>query len=62
MKYSEIKRKLKKAGCFPVREGANHTLWKSPITGSIFPVSRHDKQEALIKTLKAIEKQSGVKF
>lgn len=60
MKYSEIKRKLKKAGCYPKREGGRHTIWFSPTTANLFPVSRHDKEEANIKTLKSIEKQSGV--
>lgn len=60
MKYSEIKRKLKKAGCFLKKEGKRHELWHSPITGNTFPVSRHNKEEARTGTRKAIEKQSGV--
>ncbi len=60
MKYSEIKRKLKKAGCYMHRQGRNHELWKSPLTNNVFPVSRHDKEDAKIKTQKSIEKQSGV--
>ncbi len=60
MKYSEIKRKLKKNGCFLKREGSNHEIWFSPITGNHFPVSRHDKEEANIKTFQSIKKQSGV--
>ncbi len=60
MKFSEIKRKLKKEGCYPKREGARHTIWYSPKTGNSFPLSRHDKEEVNIKTLKAIVKQSGI--
>lgn len=38
MKYSEIKRKLKRAGCYCKREGANHEIWYSPATDRMFPV------------------------
>lgn len=62
MKYSEIKRKLKKSGCFLQKEGKRHELWKSPITGNVFPVSRHNKEEAKTGTMKSIEKTSGVKL
>ncbi len=62
MKYSEIKRKLIKAGCYIKREGRNHGVWYSPITGGVFPISRHNKEDAKIKTQKSIEKQSGVKL
>ena len=41
MKYSELKKLLKKNGCRMEREGANHELWYSPITGKTFPVGRH---------------------
>ncbi len=62
MKYSEIKRKLTKNGCYIKREGKRHEIWISPITKKMFPLSRHNKEEAKIKTLKSIEKQSGVKL
>ena len=62
MKYSEIKRKLKKAGCYIKREGKRHEIWTNPKTSSSFPVSRHNKEEAGMGTLKSIEKQSGVKL
>ncbi len=62
MKYSEIKRKLKKAGCYLKREGTRHEMWYSPLTGNSFPVSRHNKEEANVKTFKSIIKQSGVKL
>ena len=32
MKVSEIKKLLKKAGCYCIREGDNHEIWYSPIT------------------------------
>ncbi len=60
MKYSEIERKLKKAGCYIKRQGARHPIWYSPITGRSFPVSNHKSQEAKTGTVKSISEQSGV--
>ncbi|MFA7492896.1 MAG: type II toxin-antitoxin system HicA family toxin [Proteiniphilum sp.] len=60
MKFSEIKRKLTKGGCFLHRQGANHEIWYSPITERYFPVSRHNSEEAHNKTKNSIEEQSGV--
>lgn len=62
MKYSEIHRKLRMAGCYIFRNGANHPVWKSPITGLLFETSYHDSQEAASGTKKRIEKRSGVKL
>ncbi len=62
MKYSEIKRRLIKAGCYIYRQGAGHEIWYSPITDRLFPVSRHNSEEAVNKTKKSIEIQSGVKI
>ncbi|SDE69698.1 type II toxin-antitoxin system HicA family toxin [Riemerella columbipharyngis] len=45
MKYSELERKLKKAGCYVVREGKKHPLWFSPKTGETFPTGRHENEE-----------------
>jgi hypothetical protein len=36
MKYSELKKLLKKNGCYLVREGANHEQWFSPKNGKTF--------------------------
>lgn len=30
MRYSELEKELKKAGCKVYREGANHSIWYSP--------------------------------
>lgn len=60
MKYSELERILKKAGCTVYREGANHTMWYSPITGNKFPVGRHTKEEVPIGTLRNILKSAGL--
>ena len=42
MNYGEVKRLLKKNGCYFVEEGGRHEKWFSPITGETFPVSRHN--------------------
>lgn len=62
MKYSELEKKLIKAGCLLKREGANHPQWYSPITGKTFSTSRHKAEEVPSGTLKKISKDSGVKF
>lgn len=62
MKYSEIEKKLKAAGCCFVRNGTNHPIWYSPLTNRYFPLSHHGKQEAKPGTLKSIETASGVKL
>lgn len=60
MKYSELERMLKKAGCTVFREGSNHTMWYSPITKNKFPVGRHSKEEVPIGTLRNILKSAGL--
>lgn len=62
MKYSEIEKKLKRAGCKFLLHGTNHDWWYSPITGQRFQVPRHKNEEAKRGTLKNISEQSGVKF
>lgn len=62
MKYSEIERKLKKAGCYEKRNGGNHPIWYSPITGRTFSTSHHKSADAKPKTVESISKQSGVEF
>ena len=62
MKYSEIHKKLRDAGCYIVRYGSRHPVWKSPITGKSFPTSHHESEEAKMGTLNKIRKLSGVKI
>ncbi len=63
MKYSEIHRKLKKAGCYKIgRDIAGDPAWYSPITKTVFPTSHHESEEAKRGTQRSIEKQSGVKL
>jgi len=62
MKYSELERKLLKAGCQLERSGGNHPIWNPPITGMTFPTGNHKNEEVKTGTLKAISKLSGVKL
>ena len=62
MKYSEVERKLGKAGCWFVSHGSNHDWWYSPKTNRRFQLPRHKSEEAKNKTLKSISEQSGVKL
>lgn len=61
MRTSEMKRWLREAGCQLKREGANHEIWYSPITGKKFQVPRHDSQELPTGTAQSIMKQAGLK-
>ena len=60
MKYSELKRLLRKHGCYFDHDGANHEIWYSPITGNKFPVGRHDSEEVKPHTLASIKRQAGI--
>lgn len=60
MRYSEIYKELKEHKCHVLREGANHSIWFSPITGQTFPVSRHKTEEVPTGTLKSIRKAAGI--
>ena len=60
IKYSELEKILKDAGCEIVREGKNHTLWRNPKTGKAFPVPRHKTQDVPTGTYKSIMKSAGL--
>ena len=60
MRYSELEKLLKRAGCTVFRQGSNHTIWYSPITGEKFPVGRHGGEEVPIGTLKSIKRAAGL--
>jgi predicted RNA binding protein YcfA (HicA-like mRNA interferase family) len=60
MRYSELEKQLREIKCKIVRQGTNHTIWYSPITGKIFPVSRHKTEEVPTGTLKSIKKDAGL--
>jgi len=60
MKYSELERKLKKAGFYYVRDGKKHPIWYSPITGKEFQTSHHKNEEVKPGTLLSILRDSGL--
>lgn len=61
MKYSELHRKLKKAGCYQI--GTNrHPWWYSPLTKQKFQTSHHEAEEVSPGTLKNIIKSAGIKL
>jgi len=41
MKRSSLLRHLRRNGCYLKREGAEHSLWTNPQTGSIEAIPRH---------------------
>ena len=55
MKVSELRRLLSHNDILLKREGGNHDLYFSPLTGRTFPVSRHKTEE-----LAAILRQAGL--
>ncbi len=61
MTYGELKRLLKKNGCYLLREGSNHEVWFSPITNKMFQVGRHTKEDVPKGTLQSIKKMAGLK-
>lgn len=63
MTYGELKRLLRKSGCYPLKTRGRqpHEKWYSPMTGKKFPVGRHDSEEVKIKTLNSILTDAGLK-
>ena len=61
MKYSELEKKLKKAGCNEAGEMGGHPLWYSPVTDKYFKMSHHKNQEVTKGTLNSILKDAGIK-
>jgi predicted RNA binding protein YcfA (HicA-like mRNA interferase family) len=60
MKYSEIERIVRKAGCYCINERGKHPEWFSPITGKAFHLSHHKSEEAKKGTKHQISKLSGI--
>jgi len=61
MTYGELKKELKKAGCYLHHQGSRHEMWRNPNTGKLFPVGRYDTQEVREGTLESIKKDAGLK-
>ena len=60
VKYTEIEKKLRKAGCYQIGNG-DHPIWYSPITKQRFATGHHDTHEVNPKTLNKILKAAGLK-
>jgi mRNA interferase HicA len=60
MKVSEIVREIKSIGCHKIREGSNHEIWISPVTGRKFPVPWHYSKELPTGTEKSMRKKAGL--
>lgn len=62
MKYNELEKKLKKAGCYDTgNQMAGHPIWYSPKTKKEFKMSNHGAEEVATGTLNAILKAAGLK-
>lgn len=62
MKYNELEKRLKKAGCYDTGEQmAGHPLWYCPKTGKNFKMSNHGSEEVATGTLNAILKAAGLR-
>ena len=60
MRYSELRRKLRKLGCEPLRQaGGSHEIWWLPGTDLRTVVPSHASQEIPTGTLRAILKDLG---
>ena len=56
---ARLKRKLRKAGCRPVRQGrGDHEIWFSPVSSRNFPVDSNIKSR---HTANAVLAQAGLK-
>ena len=60
MKVSEAKKILRENGSRLYREGSNHEIWISEITGRKFQVPRHDSKDLPIGTWNNIKKSAGI--
>ncbi len=61
MTFGELKRLLRKNGCYLACQGSRHEIWYSPITGKRFQLGRHNTEEVATGTLKNIKKDAGLK-
>ena len=62
MKYNELEKKVKKAGCYDTGEElAGHPMWINPKTGVRFPMSHHKSHEVATGTLNQILRAAGLK-
>ena len=60
MKYNELYKKLRKAGCFLLQHGKRHDRWRNSHNGKETMVPRHGTQEVPEGTLKTIYQELGL--
>lgn len=60
MKYNNLYAELISAGCYIIRNGANHNIWFSPITEKQWPIPRHGSHEVPRGTEQKIRKVMGI--
>lgn len=60
MKYSELEKKLGRAGCYLIDNG-DHPIWYSPMTKQRFQTGHHKSEEVKKGTLEKILKLAGLK-
>lgn len=61
MRYSELRRKLKKIGCEPLRQaGGSHEIWWRPGTDLRTVIPNHPSKKVPTGTLRAILKDLGL--
>ena len=61
MKYSELEKQLKAAGCYEITRKGGHPIWFSPKTGKRFQTSHHGSEEVKPGTLRSILRNAGIK-
>lgn len=62
MKYKELHKLLRKAGCWDTdRQRSGHPLWYSPTTRKYFTTSNHLTEDVKPGTLRSILRDAGIK-
>lgn len=60
MTFGELKRLLRKKGCYLDHQGGRHEIWYSPKTGKYFQLGRHNTEEVANGTLNNIKRTRGL--
>lgn len=60
MKVSELIRIVSKAGCYFLRSGGRHDIWKNP-SGETFSMPRHQSEEVPKGLERAAKKWANIK-
>lgn len=61
MKYNELHKLLRNAGCVEAGQMAGHRRWLNPKTGGHFATSNHLSAEVAPGTLREILKKAGIR-